>query len=82
MRFLVGLGQDQEPAAHQQHLDMAWLDAGIAFDDRVDRVETLAEITRDQHFATAEAHHERGWGVFHTEGAVQCGHDKVLKGLR
>ena len=76
------LRQNQQPAAEEQNLDMARFNAGIAFDERVDCIEALAEITRDQHFATAEAHHERGWGVFHTEGAVQSGNDKVLKGLR
>jgi hypothetical protein len=53
MRFLVSLGQNQQPAAQQQHLDMARLDAGIAFDDRVDRVVALAEIARDEQLAAA-----------------------------
>src|SRR4051812_1898817 len=54
---------------------MARLDAGVALDDRVDRVEAFAEIAGDQHFAAAEAQHERGGSVLHAEGAVQSGHD-------
>jgi hypothetical protein len=52
------LGQDQQPAAEQQHFDVARLDAGVAFDDRVDGVEALAEITRHQHFAATDAQQE------------------------
>ena len=40
------LRQDQQPAAEQQHFDMARLDPRIAFDDRVDRIVALAEIAR------------------------------------
>ena len=78
MRFLVRLGEDQQPAAHEQHLDVARLDAGVALDDGIDSVEAFAEVARDQHFPTAKAQHERGWCVFHAEIAVQCGHDKIL----
>jgi hypothetical protein len=53
--FLLCFGQDQEPACEQQDLDVARLDAGVALDDGVDGVEALAEIARDQEFATAEA---------------------------
>ena len=71
----VCLGQDEQPAAHQQHLNVAWLNAGIALDQRIDRVEALAEVTRDQHFTAAEAQHERGGCVLHAKIAVQGGHD-------
>ena len=49
---LTGMTQ---PAAEQQDLDMAGLYAGVAFDDRVDRVVALTEITADQQFAFAHA---------------------------
>ena len=81
LRRSVRLGQNHQPAAHQQYFDMARLDAGIALDDRVDRIEALAEVTGYQNFAAAEAQHERCWCVFHAERAVQGGHDDVLIGV-
>ena len=78
MRFLVRFRQNEQPAAAKQHFQVARLDAGVALDDRVDRVETLAEVARDEHFAAAQAQHERGRCVLHAEVAVKSGHDKVL----
>ena len=46
---------------------MASIDARIAFDDRIDRVEALAEVTGDDQLATAETQLEWGWGVFDTK---------------
>jgi hypothetical protein len=78
VRRSVRLGQDQQPAAQKQNFDMARFDAGIAFDDRIDRVEALAEVTGYQNFAAAEAQHERSGSVFHAKRAVQGGHDDFL----
>ena len=77
MRFLMCLGENEQPALHEEHFNVARLDAGIAFDDRVDRVVALAEVTRDQHFAAAQAQHEGGWSVLHAEVAVKCGHGEI-----
>src|SRR6476469_5554573 len=74
-RSLFGLGQDQQPAAEQQHFEVARHDAGIEFDDRVDCIEALAEITGDENLAEAEADQERSRCVFKAKRAVQSSHD-------
>ena len=72
---LMRFGQDEQPTAQQQHFHVARLDAGIALDDRVDRVEALAEIARHQDLAATKAQQERRRSIFKAEGAVQSGHD-------
>ena len=74
MNALVGFRQDEEPAAEQQHFNMTRLNARIAFDNRVDRVEAFAEVTGNQDFTASDAHKKRCRSVFQAERVVQSGH--------